>query len=211
MSNERVYAAGLLNEALDPSRQPDAIRSFLYEEETLIHRIVGGSRGLLPSVVDLGCGTGRHLAGLAGKLRLGVGVDYEASYIAEARRRAARPSLRFIVGEATRVPLGPVFDHALCLTSSWGTMSDKEAVLREMRRLSPRDGSRLLTVYAPTSVPARKEWYGRLGHPVEEVTDDYILTRDGFRSEHFSPQRVRALIGPCTLHPIGEIAFLVQA
>ncbi|MDH3225102.1 MAG: hypothetical protein OEO23_15380, partial [Gemmatimonadota bacterium] len=81
----------------------------------------------------------------------------------------------------------------------------------DMRRLSPRDSSRLLTVYGPNSVAARTEWYGRLGHPVEEVTDGHIRTRDGFRSEHFSSRRIQALIGPCTLHPIGEVAFLVQA
>lgn len=211
MSNDQVYAAGLLTEALDPAHQPDAIRAFLSDEEILVHELLGASANGLPAVVDLGCGTGRHLRGLVGKIRLGLGVDYELLYVREARRLASNPGLHFLVADATRVPLTGAFDFSMCLTSSWGTMSDKKGVLGEMRRLAPRPGRRLLTVYAPSSVPFRVEWYERLGHPVAEVEDDHILTEDGFRSEHYGPGRIRELVGPCVLHPIGEVAFLVQA
>ncbi|NNF27225.1 MAG: class I SAM-dependent methyltransferase [Gemmatimonadetes bacterium] len=211
MSNDQVYAAGLLTEALDPAHQPEAIRAFLADEEALVHQLLGAFGDGLPDVVDLGCGTGRHLGGLAGKVGLGLGIDYEPMYIREARRLVSNPQLHFVVADATRVPVDGTFDFALCLTSSWGTMSDKSGVLEEMKRLAPEPGSRLVTVYAPSSVPFRTEWYGRLGHPVAQVADDHILTEDGFRSEHYGPDRIRELVGPCVLHPIGEVAFLVQA
>jgi tRNA G46 methylase TrmB len=64
MSNDDVYAAGLLNRALDPATQPPAISEFLREETDRLRHLVGhGSR-----VVDFGCGTGRHLAALAPKV-----------------------------------------------------------------------------------------------------------------------------------------------
>ena len=47
---------------------------------------------------------------------------------------------------------------AICLTNTWGTMSDKTGVLREMRRLAPNPHTRLLSVYSEASVPARREW-----------------------------------------------------
>ena len=57
MSNDDVYAAGLLNRALDPATQPPEIQAFLRAELELLDRVVAeGAR-----VIDLGCGTGRHL------------------------------------------------------------------------------------------------------------------------------------------------------
>ena len=87
MSNEQVYAAGLLNRALDPATQPPEIRAFLQAEIELLSNIV--VKGM--SVIDVGCGTGRHLAMLRDRLRSGVGVDYEHAYILEAHPSGSRP------------------------------------------------------------------------------------------------------------------------
>jgi SAM-dependent methyltransferase len=207
MANDAVYAAGLLIQALDPSTQPEAIRAFLHEEERLvaasIHR---GAR-----VVDFGCGTGRHLIALAGRLSLGVGIDYERAYIAAATRRHAGRPLHFLVADASAVPLRTEFDAALCLTNTWGTMRDKLAVLGEMRRLAPKPASRFITVYASTSVQPRREWYSNIGHEVIDVTDECIVTRSGFVSEHFTEDRLRSLVGDCVLRKVGTIAYAVQA
>jgi SAM-dependent methyltransferase len=143
------------------------------------------------------------------RLRLGVGVDYERGYIAQAAHRAGAGHLHFITGDATAIPIGARFDFAICLTNTWGTMSDKAGVLREMRRLAPHPHSRLLSVYSQASVAARREWYRRLGHAVLEETDEYLLTEGGFRSEHFSDARLRGLIGDCTIRPVADIARAV--
>jgi hypothetical protein len=95
------------------------------------------------------------------------------------------------------------------MTNTWGTMRDKAGVLREMRRLAPRPQSRLLSVYGEASVPARREWYRRLGHAVLEVTEEFLLTEGGFRSEHFSEARLRRLVGDCEVRPLAEIAYVV--
>jgi SAM-dependent methyltransferase len=205
MSNDEVYAAGLLNRALDPATQPPAIRAFLRAELDLLHDVIAdGMR-----VLDVGCGTGRHLLLLGDRLRLGVGVDYEHRYIAEADRRAGDRRLHFITGDATAIPVAAAFDIAMCLTNTWGTMRDKAAVLREMRRLAPRPHTRLLSVYSEASVPARREWYRRLGHDVQEDTPEYLVTDGGFRSEHFSEARLRGLLGECAIRPLAGIAYAV--
>jgi SAM-dependent methyltransferase len=161
-------------------------------------------------VVDLGCGTGRHLAMLRDRLALGMGVDYQPSYVGEAQRLAGSPKLHFITADATAVPLQLAFDFATCMTNTWGTMNDKAGVLREMRRLAPRPQGRLLSVYAAASVPARCEWYRRLGHAVLEVSDEFIVTEGGFRSEHFSEARLRGLVGDCVVLPLADIAYAVR-
>ena len=85
-------AAGLLNRALDPATQPPEIQAFLQDElDLLLDVIMEGMR-----VIDVGCGTGRHLILLQDRLRVGVGVDYEHSYVAEAQSLidAMLPSFR---------------------------------------------------------------------------------------------------------------------
>jgi SAM-dependent methyltransferase len=205
MSNDDVYASGLLNRALDPATQPPEIQAFLRAEIGLLHGLL--KEGM--RVIDLGCGTGRHLILVRDRLRLGVGVDYEQSYIAEAARRAGVGHLHFIIGDATAIPIVAAFDFAICLTNTWGTMGDKAGVLREMRRLAPRPHTRLLSVFSESSVASRREWYRRLGHAVVEETPEYLLTDGGLRSEHFSDARLRGLVGDCTIRPVADIARVV--
>lgn len=205
MSNDDVYAAGLLNRALDPATQPPEIQAFLRAELDLLHDVI--MQGM--QVIDVGCGTGRHLLLLRDRLRLGLGVDYEHSYIAEADRRASAPHLHFITCDASAIPVVAAFDFAMCLTNTWGTMSDKTGVLREMRRLAPKPGTRLLSVYSQASVPSRREWYRRLGHAVLEETGEYLVTEGGFRSEQFSETRLRSIVGDCAIRPLAGIAYVV--
>ena len=205
MSNDEVYAAGLLNRALDPATQPPEIRAYLQAEiDFLSGTVVQGM-----TVIDVGCGTGRHLAMLGDRLRLGVGVDYEHTYVVEARGGVGAHQLHFVTADATAIPIGVRFDLAVCLTNTWGTMSDKAGVLTEMRRLAPRPQTRLLSVYAEASVPPRREWYRRLGHPVVEESPECLMTEGGFRSEHFSEARLRSLVGDCIIQPLAGIAYLV--
>ncbi|HJS46944.1 MAG TPA: class I SAM-dependent methyltransferase, partial [Gemmatimonadales bacterium] len=93
MSNDEIYAAGLLLRALDPATQPPAIREWLRQESARLREIVGEGR----RVVDFGCGTGRHLADLAPRLALGVGLDYERSYLAVARDRRIVGPVHFVL------------------------------------------------------------------------------------------------------------------
>ncbi|HYM22832.1 MAG TPA: class I SAM-dependent methyltransferase [Vicinamibacterales bacterium] len=203
MSNDDVYASGLLVRALDPATQPDAIRAFMQAEIDLLRSLVH----IAGSWLDVGCGTGRHLAIFRDRLRIGLGVDYEHAYIAEARRAAGGSPLHFVTGDATRLPVRARFDLATCLTNTWGTMSDKPGVLAEMRRSAER---RILSVFSERSIPARREWYRRFGHPIVEETPESLLTAGGLRSEHFTEARLRALVGECTIAPCTDVGYIVR-
>jgi ubiquinone/menaquinone biosynthesis C-methylase UbiE len=205
MSNEQVYAAGLLNRALDPATQPPEIRAFLQAEIDLLNDIV--VEGM--SVIDVGCGTGRHLTMLRNRLRTGVGVDYEHAYVVDARRRGGASRLHFVTGDATCLPIRAQFDLAVCMTNTWGTMNDQRGVLNEMRRCVPQPRMRLLSVFAEASVAARREWYRRLGHTVVQESDEYLMTDGGFRSEHFTKARLQSLVRDCTIRPCADIAYIV--
>jgi ubiquinone/menaquinone biosynthesis C-methylase UbiE len=203
VANDDVYASGLLVRALDPATQPPEIRAFMQAEIDLLDHLV--TEGI--TWLDVGCGTGRHLALFRDRLRVGVGVDYEHSYLVEARRRAGTHTLHFVTGDATRLPLGRRFDLATCMTNTWGTMRDKSAALAEMRRCAARG---LLSVFSEHSIPARREWYRRFEHPVVEESPEWLMTEGGLRSEHFTEARLRALVGDCTIAPCTDIAYIVR-
>ncbi len=207
MSNEEDYAAGLLFKALDPTDQPRAIRDWFRMESERLAEIVGRGR----RVVDFGCGTGRHLAALAADVALGVGLDYEPSYIAAAAGRGVAGPVHFLLADASAAPCRPGFDLAICMTNTWGTMPDKLGVLAEMRRLVPLPGRRVISVYAPTSVEVRREWYARMGQHIVRETPEYLETATGFQSEHFTKDRLRRLLGPCEIEPIGTVGYLALA
>jgi ubiquinone/menaquinone biosynthesis C-methylase UbiE len=205
MSNDEVYASGLLNRALDPATQPPEIRAFLHAEIELLSDTITQEM----AVLDVGCGTGRHLARLRDCVRIGVGVDYEHAYIVDAHRQAGSAGLYFVTGDATRLPFRGRFDFATCMTNTWGTMADKQGVLAEMRRCAPQPMTRLLSVYSEASIPARREWYQRFGHAVVDESADCLTTEGGLRSEHFTEKRLRSLVGDCRIRQLTSIAYVV--
>lgn len=206
-SIREAYAGGILTSALDPANQPIAVRRFLEAEVELFENLVASGM----TILDVGCGNGRHLALVADRVSQALGIDYEPRYIAEACQRGLSRRVHFVVADATAIPTGSTFDFAFCLTNTWGTMTDKPAVLAEMRRLAPQPGTRVVSVFSTASVPARCVWYENMGHEIDEVTDEAILTRSGFRSEVFSEDRVRELVGDCELRPLAGIGYAVLA
>ena len=100
-------------------------------------------------VLDLGCGTGRLAAAIAGRGAETVGVDLDAAMIAAARERfppSARRALAFVRGDGEALegvaglegPFDAVFSNAAL---HWMTRPD--AVLRGVRALL-RPGGRLV-------------------------------------------------------------------
>jgi trans-aconitate methyltransferase len=65
------------------------------------------------SVLDVGCGTGRHLAALATTIPDCVGIDLLDSNIQYAR--TVRPGMRFETGDMRTVRLGCTFDLIIAL------------------------------------------------------------------------------------------------
>lgn len=99
-------------------------------------------------LLDAGCGTGAHLAGMAARGYTVVGLDADPRMAAVAQSKlaaTARPS-RVIWGDLRRLPFGDVFDGILCLESPLAYLladDDLATALAEFRRCL-RPGGRLV-------------------------------------------------------------------
>jgi ubiquinone/menaquinone biosynthesis C-methylase UbiE len=78
-------------------------------EEPVVRAAVGEVRGL--SVLDLGCGTGRHALWLAAAGASVTAVDFSEGMLAEARRKPGADAIRFLAHDVHEpLPFGAEFD-----------------------------------------------------------------------------------------------------
>lgn len=85
------------------------------------------------SLLDVACGTGRHLAHLRGRFDV-AGVELDPGMLAEARRRL--PEVRLVEADMRSFSLGRRFDAVVCLFSSIGYMSSVGDLRVAVRRMA---------------------------------------------------------------------------
>ena len=82
------------------------------------------------SVLDFGCGAGRHAIELAKSGIRVTGVDYVGNFVRKAESKAQQLGVsgtRFVEADCQEVQLDEVFDAAVCLYDMVGTYADREA------------------------------------------------------------------------------------
>jgi SAM-dependent methyltransferase len=86
-------------------------------------------------VLDAGCGVGYGSAFLGEVARRVVGVDRDASAIAYARERYARPNVEFLVGDVLRLAFTDASFDAVCSFETIEHVDDVDALLGETARV----------------------------------------------------------------------------
>jgi len=112
-----------------------------------------------PRILDVGCGTGDLTARLRAELRTEVvaGCDFSAGMLEQAHART--DAVRWLQGDATRLPFDDGAFDAVVSTEAFHWFPDPDAALREFSRvLAP--GGRLLVALVNVRVPATS----RLAH-----------------------------------------------
>jgi SAM-dependent methyltransferase len=138
-------------EQVAPQRSGWLARGAYFHSEDLLYLkflVPEGAR-----ILELGCGTGHLLAKL--KPSYGVGVDFSAAMIAEARK--ANPDLTFFVGDIEdeafiRTLPGP-FDFIL-IVDTIGILDDCQQMLENLHPLCTRDTRLVVTYYSHVWYPA---------------------------------------------------------
>jgi ubiquinone/menaquinone biosynthesis C-methylase UbiE len=76
------------------------------------------------TVLDVGCGTGRHAIELARRGFVVTGVDLSSGMLAEARK--AKVAVTWVHGDAARMPVEQQFDAVICLCEAPSACWDVE-------------------------------------------------------------------------------------
>lgn len=138
----------------------DAIYAFK-DYEGAARKLAGLIRAHNPAattLLDVGCGTGRHLAHLADEFDV-AGLDIDANLIAEARKR--NPSVDLHVADMTTFDLSKTYDVVTCLFSAiaYVETADRMRIAVERMRAHLRPGG--LLVVEPWFGP-ENYWQGHL-------------------------------------------------
>ncbi len=131
----------------------DYTKNFVNEVDFLIE-VLGLSPG--NSVLDVGCGTGRHSVELARRGYSVTGIDLSAGMLAQAQAKASAAGVHveWIRADATRFSLDKRFDAAICLCEgSFGLLGSSDdaiehplAILRNIAESLKPQKKTLLTV-----------------------------------------------------------------
>ena len=133
------------------------------EVDFILNECAGSKPG---SIVDFGCGRGRHVLRLASLGINAVGVDYVEEFIAAAREQASAQSLTSALFEAAdcrTVNLEKEFDGGICLYDVVGTYVEQNENLKLLQNLVRhvrRGGFILLSVMNMEFTERRaKHWF----------------------------------------------------
>ena len=152
------------------------------------------------SILDLGCGTGRHLGVLAKAIAECYGVDLLESNIAYAK--AQHPGITFHVGDMRTVRLGRTFDLVTCLGNALSYALGDDDLNDTISTFAVHAHAGTLLVVDPLNARAYLE-----GNGFQERVEGRVDT-SGFKatsvSLHQLDRQARVLRRARTWHIIGQ-------
>lgn len=175
------------------------------------------------SILDVGCGTGRHSIELARRGFQVTGIDFSEGMLGEARRKAgdARVSVEFIQADATKFALSRMFDAALCLCEGGfgliGTDDDPyrhdSAILRNIAIHLPSGAPFLLTCLNGYSVIRQMKDEMTVEGKFDPATmiSAYVDEWDLPEGKRHIQIRERLFIPPEVVRMLGEGGFRTEA
>jgi 2-polyprenyl-6-hydroxyphenyl methylase/3-demethylubiquinone-9 3-methyltransferase len=163
-------------------------------------------------VLELGCGYGRILKRLAGRVGLLTGIDTSFSSLIMAKEYLSRGSpchLALMQALFLGFP-DHQFDLTLCLQNGISAFAvDRQALFREALRVTRSGGTMLFSSYSERFWKDRLEWFeiqsahGLIGPLDYEATGNgQIVCQDGFRATTVDAEGFKALAAGINLEPV---------
>lgn len=117
-------------------------------EEPAVRAAVGDPRGL--TILDLGCGTGRHALWLAAAGATVTAVDFSEGMLAEARRKPGAAAVRFVAHDLARPLPFPAASFDLVVSGLvLEHLADLDLFFREARRVLKPGGRAVVSAMHP--------------------------------------------------------------
>ncbi len=173
---------------------PLLIREFLEKEIKFLRKNIPAGK----TVLEIGCGYGRLLHVLASRAKKVVGIDFSRPLIQKAKYFLGEKCIKnadiyFMHADKLKFTKN-MFDFTLCLDATFGNMPGIElAVLKEMKRVTKRDGKIVLSVFSESAKAAQIENYRRIGLTGIHDNGSSVLTNEGLYSRRFTKEELKNL------------------
>ena len=147
-------------------------KDYAKEARTLRQLIRQYKRSRGTALLDVGCGTGKHIQQLKGSFEC-VGVDVNEGMLEEARRNVK--GVEFVKGDMVDFRLGRKFDVVLCLFSSIGYLRTTAALAKTLRNFAAHLNTGGVVIIEP--------WFTKSTiidghvHVLSQGTDDLKIAR----------------------------------
>lgn len=170
----------------------DEMNQSRFEREPKFLAQIFQKYGNVKDVLDVGCGSGSHLARLGKFGMTGMGVDLNPKMIAFARSKY--PKLSFELKDMRSLTFRNRFDAVICLCTTFTyntTNEDVVSALRGFHRALRRGGLLVIDLFNPISFIEKREFKEKMELSYSEV---------GLRSEleHQIDERAQLLIAKQT-------------
>ena len=198
----------IINYLLESARQVPKIEAYLKEEISYLKNNIASNS----SVIDFGCGNGRHLKILEPQISKGLGIDMNRSYLEEASSSCTSDKIRFEVGDIENYQSTELFDVAISMYNTFGNIENQKGMIESMLNSIKQGGKVIISTFSPESISARLELYKVMGFENLDIEEYKITTQEGFHSLCFSKTALYelmpndAIIEKCT--DIGWVVVL---
>ncbi len=126
------------------------------------------------SVLEVGCGSGDLLAGIAGNRK--VGIDFSEEYIAWAKEKHKDSGIDFLVMDANNITIGEKFD-LIIISNLIGFVDDIENVFEEVKKVSHPNTKVIVQFYNSLWEPVIK-FAELVGLKKKTPTQNWLNSRD---------------------------------
>ena len=194
-----------LNYLLKMAKEVPLINEYLLaEEESLENHI-----SIDASVIDFGCGNGRHLNLLKNRIGRGLGIDMNQSYLEKASKLCGSKKIHFELGDIENYQPKELFDVAFSLYNTFGNIENQRGMIDSMMRSLKPNGKALISIFSVESIPSRLELYEIMGFDNLDIKGHTIVTEDGFSSKCFSEEELRILVSNAKIEKLTDIGWMV--
>ena len=151
-------------------------------------------------------------------MKKGVGIDNSKTMCSHAKKNLSKhENIKVFYENATNLHFpNNYFDVSLCMNNTFGNLYDKQMkVLREMKRITKKGGVIIISVHSSKAVPTKIKLYRNIGLTGMKKTNNYVTTKEGFKSQQFTKNKLKSYFPKINLKPkiitLNPISYIAMA
>ncbi|HOX35190.1 MAG TPA: class I SAM-dependent methyltransferase [Methanoregulaceae archaeon] len=192
----------------DPKERPNAASAAMDAWEkayTNQGRIWGGAPFPVENmpdaarVLEMGCGSGRLLAALAGKASECIGFDFSRTACRLSRQAVSDPGVTILTADACHIPIRPSCIDVVVAYHIVGhqTERDRTALCLEAARVLRKGGQLIFCDFS------EKDFRAGRGQAIEDRT---YLRGNGIITHYFTEEEIRSIPGPFRICSLATVS-----